>query len=61
MMGVWFLSSVAAGFVGGFFAGNYDAMNHVNFYMIPTATGIGAALLLLVVTPKLRKWMHGVH
>ncbi|MBI5744254.1 MAG: peptide MFS transporter [Elusimicrobia bacterium] len=61
MMGVWFLSSVAAGFVGGFFAGNYDAMNHVNFYMIPTATGIGAALLLLIVTPKLRKWMHGVH
>ena len=27
MMGVWFLSSVAAGFVGGFFAGNYDTIN----------------------------------
>ncbi|PIS47315.1 MAG: MFS transporter [Elusimicrobia bacterium CG08_land_8_20_14_0_20_51_18] len=61
MMGVWFLSSVAAGFVGGFFAGNYNAMNHVQFYMIPTATGIGAAILLLIITPKLRKWMHGVH
>ncbi len=61
MMGVWFLSSVAAGFVGGFFAGNYDGMNHVNFFMIPTATGLGAALLLLLITPKLRKWMHGVH
>lgn len=61
MMGVYFLSSVAAGFLGGRLAGNYDAMNHVNFYMIPTATGIGAALLLLVITPKLRKWMHGIH
>lgn len=61
MMGVYFLSSVAAGFVGGKLAGNYDAINHVNFYMIPTATGIGAALLLLLITPKLRKWMHGIH
>lgn len=61
MMGVYFLSSVAAGFVGGRLAGNYDAINHVNFYMIPTATGIGAALLLLLITPKLRKWMHGIH
>jgi POT family proton-dependent oligopeptide transporter len=61
LMGVWLLSSFAANFVGGFFAGNYDAMNHVNFYMIPTATGIGSAVLLLIIAPKLRKWMHGVH
>ena len=61
MMGVYFLSSTAAGFVGGRLAGNYDTINHVNFYMIPTGTGIGAALLLLLITPKLRKWMHGIH
>jgi len=61
LMGVWLLSSFAANFVGGYFAGNYDAMNHVNFYMIPTATGIGSAVLLLIIAPKLRKWMHGVH
>ena len=61
MMGVWLLSSFAANFVGGFFAGNYDAMNHTLFYMIPTGTAIGAALLLLLITPKLRKWMHGTH
>ncbi len=61
MMGVYFLSSVAAGFLGGRLAGNYDAMNHVSFYMIPTATGLGAAVLLLLITPKLRKWMHGIH
>lgn len=61
LMGVWFLSSVAAGFVGGFFAGNYDTINHTLFFMIPTATAAGAALLLLLITPRLKKWMHGVH
>ena len=61
MMGVYFLSSVAAGLLGGQLAGNYDTINHVNFYMIPTATGLGAAILLLLITPKLRKWMHGIH
>jgi len=61
MMGVWFLSSVAAGFVGGFFAGNYDTVEHTTFFMIPTATGLGAAALLLIMTPKIRKWMHGVN
>ena len=61
MMGVWLLSSFAANFVGGFFAGNYDAINHTVFYMIPTGTAAGAALLLLLITPKLKKWMHGIH
>jgi POT family proton-dependent oligopeptide transporter len=61
MMGVWLLSSFAANFVGGFFAGNYDAMNHTLFYMVPTGTAAGAAALLLLITPKLRKWMHGIH
>lgn len=61
MMGVWFLSSFAANFVGGFFAGNYDSMNHTLFYMIPAGTAFASAILLLIITPKLKKWMHGVH
>lgn len=61
MMGTWFLSSFAANFVGGFFAGNYDAMDHTLFYMVPTGTAIGAAILLLIITPKLKKWMHGIN
>ncbi len=61
LLGVWLLSSFAANFVGGFFAGNYDVINHAKFYMIPTATGLGSAVLLLLITPKLRRWMHGVH
>ena len=61
MMGTWFLSSFAANIVGGYFAGNYDAMNHTLFYMVPTATAAGAAILLLILTPHIKKWMHGVH
>jgi POT family proton-dependent oligopeptide transporter len=61
LMGVWLLSSFAANFVGGYFAGNYDAMDHSRFFLIPTATGLVAAGLLVLITPKLRKWMHGVH
>jgi len=61
MMGTWFLSSFAANIVGGYFAGNYDVWNHTLFYMIPTGTALGAAILLLIMTPKLKKWMHGVH
>lgn len=61
MMGVWFLSSFVANFVGGFFAGNYDAMNHSKFFMIPMTTAILSALLLFLLTPRIRKWMHGIH
>ncbi len=61
MMGVWLMSSAAANYVGGYFAGNYDAMNHTVFYMVPTATAAGSALLLLLITPKLKKWMHGIN
>ncbi|MFH1619694.1 MAG: peptide MFS transporter [bacterium] len=61
MMGVWLMSSFAANFVGGFFAGNYDAMNHTLFYIIPTGTAVGAGLLLLIISPKLKKWMHGIN
>ena len=61
MMGTWFLSSFVANLVGGYFAGNYDAMNHTLFYMIPTGTALGAAVLLLILTPFIKKWMHGVN
>lgn len=58
LMGVWFLSSFAANFVGGIFAGNYDAMNPIHFFMIPAATAGGAALLLLLLVRPLTRWMH---
>lgn len=60
MMGIWFLSSCAANFIGGFFAGNYKEMNHSVFFTIPTATAAVSAVLLLLLTPRINKWMNGV-
>jgi proton-dependent oligopeptide transporter, POT family len=61
LMGVWLLSSFAANLVGGIFAGNYDSMNHTTFYMIPTGTALGSALILMLLAPKINKWMSRVH
>lgn len=58
LMGVWFLGSFAANFVGGFFAGEYDSMDPVTFFMIPTATAAGSAVVLLLIAPILKRWMH---
>ncbi len=61
MMGTWFGANFLSNLVGGLFAGNYDAMTKSTFFMIPVATAGGAALILLVLTPLLKKWMHGIH
>ncbi|HOW16428.1 MAG TPA: peptide MFS transporter [bacterium] len=61
LIGVYFLANFAANLLGGLFAGNYDAMNHKLFFMIPVATASGAAILLLILSRPIRKWMHGVH
>ena len=61
LLGTWFLANFAANLVGGLFAGNYDAMNHTTFFLIPTATSGAAAVLLLFLVKPLKRWMHGVH
>ncbi len=61
LIGVYFLANFAANLLGGLFAGNYDAMDHKLFFMIPVATASGAAILLLILAKPIRKWMHGVH
>ena len=60
LMGVWFLASFFAGYVGGVFAGNYDTMNHSLFFMYPVALAGGSAILLLLIVNPLKKWMGGV-
>jgi POT family proton-dependent oligopeptide transporter len=75
MMGVWFLSSAFAfslgGFIGKFMAiENTDggAATGMDSLMVYTGTfqsialvAFGFAALALVLTPLMRKWMHGVH
>ncbi|MDD4005314.1 MAG: peptide MFS transporter, partial [Elusimicrobiaceae bacterium] len=61
MMGVWLGSSFLANIVGGMFAGDYDNMNKVLFFTIPTCTAFGSAIILWGLSGKLKKWMHGIH
>ncbi len=61
LMGTWFLSSAAANILGGFFAGNYDTMDHSLFFAIPAATAFISAIVLGFLVKPVEKWMHGVH
>lgn len=61
MMGVWLGSSFLANILGGVFAGDYDKMDKVTFFIIPTLTAFGSAFVLWLLSGKLKKWMHGIH
>jgi len=61
MMGTWFGANFLANLFGGLFAGNYDAMGKAYFFSIPVITAGGAAVILLFLSPWLKRWMHGVH
>ena len=74
-MGVWFvsfaLSNKLAGKIGEWAASeelpeNVTAMDTLNVYSNTYLTWgvyvvLGAALVLLVLVPLLRKWMNGIH
>lgn len=64
MMGVWFVSisvgSYMAGWVAGFFdAGSQDAL--VTMFAAVSAVTIGAAAVLALISPFIRRLMSGVH
>ncbi len=65
MFGVWFLSNFVAHFIGGYTASAMDSINASiglsGFFMLFTAIPIGAGVLMLVLTPFLKKRMHGIH
>lgn len=61
LMGTWFTANFVANLVSGLFAGNYDAIDHKTFFMIPVLTAGGAAILLLILIKPIKKWMHGIH
>ena len=65
MFGVWFLSSFFANIISGFTASAMDSINAAvglsGFFLVFTAIPIGAGILMLVLSPFLRKRMHGIH
>ena len=55
-MGVWFLANAAANKLGGFLASQTENITKLGtFYMIPVATSFGAAILLLLLVPWLKR------
>jgi POT family proton-dependent oligopeptide transporter len=56
MMGVWFLSIAAANYLGGFLASMmHEVPSLSKFFMIPVATSFGAAIVMLLLVPALKK------
>ncbi|MFO0672881.1 MAG: peptide MFS transporter [Polyangiaceae bacterium] len=57
-MGLWFFSSAVANYL----AGTLESMlekSHTPIYGFLVVASIGPAVLLLALTPLLKKWMHG--
>ena len=56
MMGVWFLATAAANYLGGFLASMmHEVPSLRSFFLIPVATSFGAAILMLALVPLLKK------
>ncbi|PZP30702.1 MAG: MFS transporter [Roseateles depolymerans] len=65
MFGVWFLNTAIANKIAGSTGAYIDEIsNHYSmsvFFLIFTAIPIGAGLVLMLLTPWMKKKMHGVH
>ncbi|TKC06782.1 peptide MFS transporter [Pedobacter polaris] len=65
MFGVWYFCTGLGNKLAGVTGGLIDKINAEysisTFFLIFTFIPIIAALILLVMSPLLRKWMHGVH
>ena len=58
MMGAWFFSSAVANYLAGTLEHMVQAYG-LPIYGVLVATSIGAGVVLLLLTPLLKKWMHG--
>ncbi|MCC5946277.1 MAG: peptide MFS transporter [Bernardetiaceae bacterium] len=64
MFGIWFLAAAIGNYIAGALSGLIDKIaqeqSMSEFFMIFVATGAIGGLILLLLSPLLRKWMHGV-
>ena len=65
MFGLWFTATAIANFFGGITASYIDKISEEYslsiFFLIFTAIPILAGLVLIVLTPMIKKKMHGIH
>lgn len=65
MFGVWFLASAIANYLAGWTGSLIDKITEMysmsTFFLIYTGLPIGAGLMLILLTPMIKKKMHGIH
>lgn len=65
MFGVWFLNSAIANKIAGSTGSYIDQISSAYsmsvFFLIFTIIPIAAGVVLMALTPVMKKWMHGVH
>jgi POT family proton-dependent oligopeptide transporter len=65
MFGVWFLNTAIANKLAGFTGSYIDEISNRYslsvFFLIFTAIPIGAGVVLMLLTPWMKRKMHGVH
>lgn len=65
MFGVWFLASAVANYLAGWTGSLIDKITEMysmsTFFLIYTGLPIGAGMILILLTPMIKKKMHGIH
>ena len=56
IMGVWFLAAAVGNYIGGRLAGFYEAMTLPSLFGAVAVFGIGAGVVLLLLSPLMRRW-----
>jgi proton-dependent oligopeptide transporter, POT family len=64
MFGIWFLASAAGYYIGGIVSGFIDELAKTEslsyFFSLFVTAPLVAAVILLAISPILKRWMHGV-
>ena len=60
IMGVWFLAAAIGNYIGGEVAGLFEALPLPELFGWVTATNIAVAVLVIALTPLIKKQMGGV-
>lgn len=57
LMGTWFLSSFFGNLAAGVFAGYYEKISHIKFFLILAVISFIISILIHVCKPVLKLWM----
>ena len=60
LMGVWFLCSAASNFLAGYYSSLFGVISDETFFTWLIITPVVASFLLMLLIPKLKRWMHDV-